>query len=205
MCAFCIPAASAERLLCAVPKTPAKSSVPPRLPLHKNRPLLTRSESTLPHLLIPRHFNSPGINTYKKPGRGSPSATRKFYNSSPRTVANTADPLQRTENTAALYPASANLDAASSLTPLFATLTENTRGGGTFRQANSRRTSRGFVYQPVPGAQVLLEFQPSTFNSQRVSAYSAPPRYPFPFFRLSTVSTLLHPKGGHPTPTCQKC
>jgi hypothetical protein len=142
MCAFCIPAASAERLLCAVPKTPAKSSVPPRLPLHKNRPLLTRSESTLPHLLIPRHFNSPGINTYKKPGRGSPSATPKFCNSSPKALANRANPPQLAENTAALYPASANLDIASSLTPLFATLTENTRVGVSLNIVNREPDAR---------------------------------------------------------------
>jgi hypothetical protein len=39
-------------------------------------------------------------------------------------------PPQLTENTAAPNPASANLDAASSLTPLFATLTKNTGGWG---------------------------------------------------------------------------
>ena len=37
---------------------------------------------------------------------------------------------QLTENTAALNPASVNLDAASSISPLPATLTKNTRGGG---------------------------------------------------------------------------
>src|SRR5690242_10413178 len=38
--------------------------------------------------------------------------------------------LQLAENKLTLTPAVANLDAASSLTPLFATLTKNTRGGG---------------------------------------------------------------------------
>src|SRR5690349_9079172 len=47
-------------------------------------------------------------------------------------LAKGAAPPQLTENTAALNPASTNLDAASSLTPLFATLTENTGGGGTY-------------------------------------------------------------------------
>jgi hypothetical protein len=58
------------RLRRAVPKIPAKSSVPLRLPLHKNCSLLTPSKSTLLQLLIPLHFISLGINTYKKPGRG---------------------------------------------------------------------------------------------------------------------------------------
>src|SRR5690348_8804634 len=44
-------------------------------------------------------------------------------------LAKGAAPPQLTENTAALNPASTNLDAASSLTPLFATLTKNTPGG----------------------------------------------------------------------------
>src|SRR5690242_7984677 len=44
-------------------------------------------------------------------------------------LAKSAAPPQLTENKAALSPASINLDAASSLTPLFATLTENTPGG----------------------------------------------------------------------------
>src|SRR5690242_4989469 len=44
-------------------------------------------------------------------------------------LAKGAAPPQLAENTAALSPASTNLDAASSLTPLFATLTKNTPGG----------------------------------------------------------------------------
>jgi hypothetical protein len=67
MCAFCIPEASTGRLRHAVPKVPAKSSVPPRLPLHKTRLLPTRSESTLLQLLIPLHFNSRRYNVHKKP------------------------------------------------------------------------------------------------------------------------------------------
>ncbi len=58
------------RLRRAVPKFPAKSSAPPRLPLRKNRSLRTRSESTLPQLLIPLHFKSFISNVYKKPGGG---------------------------------------------------------------------------------------------------------------------------------------
>jgi hypothetical protein len=61
------------RLRHAVLQTPAESSVLPRLPLHNSRPLLTHSESTLPQLLIPLHFNFPRINTSKKPGGGYPS------------------------------------------------------------------------------------------------------------------------------------
>lgn len=70
------------RLRRAVLQIPPKSSVPPGLPVYKIRPALTHSESTLPQLLIPLHFNSPRINTYKKPGRVSPSNRRSFANSS---------------------------------------------------------------------------------------------------------------------------
>jgi hypothetical protein len=70
------------RLRRAVPKIPARPSVPPRLPLHKNPSLPTRSESTLPQLLIPLHFNSFISNACKKPGEGSLLPTPKFYNSS---------------------------------------------------------------------------------------------------------------------------
>jgi hypothetical protein len=66
----------------AVLQTPPKSSVPPRLPFYKSCPALTHAESTLLQLLIPLHFNSPRINTYKKPGGGSLLPTPKFYNSS---------------------------------------------------------------------------------------------------------------------------
>src|ERR1700720_1786251 len=59
----------------AVLQTPPKSSIPPRLPFYKVRPLRTRSESTLLQLLIPLHFNSPRINTYKNPGGGSLSSS----------------------------------------------------------------------------------------------------------------------------------
>jgi hypothetical protein len=62
----------AMRLRCAVLKIPAESSVPPGLPLSKNRSLRTHSESTLPQLLIPLHFNSFRCNVYKKPGEGAP-------------------------------------------------------------------------------------------------------------------------------------
>ena len=55
------------RLRRAVPKIPAKSSVPPRLPFNNNHFLLTPSQSTLPQLLIPLHFNSFRSNVYKKP------------------------------------------------------------------------------------------------------------------------------------------
>ena len=71
------------RLRRAVPKFPAKSSAPPRLPLRKNRSLRTRSESTLPQLLIPLHFKSFISNVYKKPGEGCPVPGPKFCNSSP--------------------------------------------------------------------------------------------------------------------------
>jgi hypothetical protein len=59
------------RLRCAVPKTPAKSSVPLGSPLNKLRSLLTGSESTLPQSLIPLDFISFNSNVYRKPGEGS--------------------------------------------------------------------------------------------------------------------------------------
>jgi glyoxylase-like metal-dependent hydrolase (beta-lactamase superfamily II) len=65
------------RLRRAVPKIPAKSSVPPRLLLYNNRSLPSPSKSTLLQLLIPLHFISPRINTYKKPGGGYPSSSPK--------------------------------------------------------------------------------------------------------------------------------
>jgi hypothetical protein len=62
------------RLRRAILKNPAKSSVSLELPFHNSCPLLTHSESTLLQLLIPLHFNSRRINTYKKPGGGSPTS-----------------------------------------------------------------------------------------------------------------------------------
>jgi len=61
----------------AVLQIPAKSSAPPRLPFHKNRSLLTPSQSTLSQLLIPLHFNSFRNNVYKKPGGRGPAANPK--------------------------------------------------------------------------------------------------------------------------------
>src|SRR6202790_2594688 len=70
------------RHLHAVFQTPPKRSVPPRLPFYKSCPPPTHSESTLLQLLIPPHFNSPRINTYKKPGRGPLLPAPKLCNSS---------------------------------------------------------------------------------------------------------------------------
>ena len=69
------------RLRRTVPKIPAKSPVPPRLPFYKSRPHRTPSESTLLQQLIPLHFNFPRISTYKKPGRGYLLPAPKFCNS----------------------------------------------------------------------------------------------------------------------------
>jgi len=66
------------RLRRAVLKISAKSSVPPSLPFHKNRSLLTPSQSTLPQLLIPPHFNSFRSNVYKNPEGGAPPPTPKI-------------------------------------------------------------------------------------------------------------------------------
>jgi hypothetical protein len=69
-------------LPCGTLKTPPKSSVPPSLPIRNRRNLSTRSESTLPQLLIPLHFKPFRCNVYKKPGRGSHLPAPKFGNSS---------------------------------------------------------------------------------------------------------------------------
>jgi hypothetical protein len=85
----------AMRLRRAVLQIPAKSSVSHRLPLHNSRPRLTHSESTLPQLLIPLHFNSFRSNTYKKPGGGYPSQDHKVSHSllrTPRRTAHTRTP-----------------------------------------------------------------------------------------------------------------
>ena len=65
------------RLRRAVSHIPPKSSLPPELPLYNSSIFLTRSESTLLQMLIPRHFNSPRINVYKKPGEGVQPRTSK--------------------------------------------------------------------------------------------------------------------------------
>jgi hypothetical protein len=78
----CQPSVQVMRLRRAVPKIPAKSSVPPRSPLNKFRRLLTPSESILPQALIPFHFNSFISNAYKKWGVGCFRSAPKFSNSS---------------------------------------------------------------------------------------------------------------------------
>jgi len=70
------------RLRRAALQIPARSFLPPGLPFYKIHPLSTHSKSTLLQLLIPLHFNSPRINTYKKPGRGCLLRASKFCNSS---------------------------------------------------------------------------------------------------------------------------
>jgi hypothetical protein len=65
------------RLSRAVPKIPTKSSVPPRLPFHNNQFLLIPSQSTLPQLLIPLHFNSFRSSVYKKSEGWDPTAKRR--------------------------------------------------------------------------------------------------------------------------------
>ena len=66
----------------AFPKTPAKFSVSPGLPLNKIRSLLIHSESTLPQPLIPLSFISFSSNVYRKSGEGLSLGAPKFCNSS---------------------------------------------------------------------------------------------------------------------------
>jgi hypothetical protein len=67
------------RVRCAVLQIPAKSSVPLRLPFHKNCSPLNPSQSTLPQLLIPLHFNSFRSNTYNNPGEVAPPLTSNDF------------------------------------------------------------------------------------------------------------------------------
>ena len=144
------------RLRRAVLQIPSRRSVPPQLPLYKNRYPLTRPESTLPQVLIPLHFISFISNTYKKPGGGTPSSSPKvlqLVTPSPQfvitpspqfVIALTPQFVIPSEARNLLFPPSvalslphylitslhrANVDAASSISRLFATLTENTGGG----------------------------------------------------------------------------
>jgi hypothetical protein len=73
------------------------SSVPPGLPFYKSRPLRTRSESTLPQLLIPLHFNFSRINIYKKTGEGVPSSSPKVLQLVTHNSRPTQDPHPRHE------------------------------------------------------------------------------------------------------------
>ena len=69
-----------------VPKTPPRSPVPPRSPIHKPRHLPTHSESTLPQMLIPPDFNSFIGKAYRKRGEGPRLQAPKFSNSPPCSV-----------------------------------------------------------------------------------------------------------------------
>src|SRR3984957_8112278 len=68
--------------------------------------------------------------------------------------------LHLTENTANLNPTSANLDAASTISPLLATLTQNTRGWG-YR----------LIPSPLPAEYFLLSSHPPFANSFRIRTY----------------------------------
>ena len=113
----------------AVLQTPPKSSVPPRLLFYKNCSPPTHSKSTLLQLLIPLHFNSPRINTYKKPGRGSLLSAPKFCNSSllapHHTHAKQQPPVSFTSFTSSTSSTSSTSFASPSVTPFPATLTSH--------------------------------------------------------------------------------
>ena len=66
------------RLRRSLLQTPAKSSCLHGLLFPNSRRRLTPSESTLPQLLIPRHFISFISNTYKKAGGGPLSGPQSF-------------------------------------------------------------------------------------------------------------------------------
>jgi hypothetical protein len=120
------------RLRRAVLQTPPKSSVPPRLPFYKIRPLRTRSESTLAQLLIPLHFNSARINTYIKPGGGSPPFSRKVLQlvttpTSPYRSLSTVSPPSATPFLATLASHRQLAENKTTLSPAVATLTDRVK------------------------------------------------------------------------------
>ena len=82
-------------------------------------------------------------------------------------------PPQLTENTAALNPSSANVDAASSLTPLFATLTKNTRGWGRPLQSGSLSTDPSLM-RSAP-RYYMQSFSPFGFQLSTVNRPPQPP------------------------------
>jgi hypothetical protein len=117
------------RLRRGVLQNPPKSSVLSRLPFYKNRPLRTRSESTLLQLLIPLHFNFPRINTYKKPGRGYPPSSPKVLQlfttptSSYRSLS-TVSPPSVTPSRATLASLRHLAENKTTLSPAVATFTD---------------------------------------------------------------------------------
>jgi hypothetical protein len=92
----------AMRLRRAVPKIPLKSSAPSRLPLHKSHIFPSHSESTLPQMLIPLHFNSRRFRVYKKTGEGVPPLHPKVLQ-----LVTPATPSSRTHTNAYLPRAAA--------------------------------------------------------------------------------------------------
>jgi hypothetical protein len=109
------------------------SSFAQTLPLFST-PSKPRTHSDARSSIPLRRLLHGSLDTRGVESHSSPRATRR----SPLTTAplipfpaTLASSLQPVENTATLNRVSANVDAASSISPLFATLTENTRGGGT--------------------------------------------------------------------------
>ena len=120
----------------AVLPTPPRSSVPTRLLFYKNCSPLTHSKSTLIQLLIPLHFNSPRINTYKEQGRESFLRAPKFYNSSlsaPHyTHAKQHPPVSFASLSVTPFPATLTghsqlTENPGTLSPAFATLTRHVK------------------------------------------------------------------------------
>jgi hypothetical protein len=126
---------------------------------------------------IPRFFSVPGV--YTDPV-GANSALRK-------TPAISSTILQSRENTTTLNPASTIRDAPSSISPLFAILTKNTRGGG----SPSNRNSPLFF--------LLLNCQLSTsfFSYSYALFCAAPNTIPNIFSILRTLSTKHRGWGTH--------
>jgi hypothetical protein len=177
----------------AVLQNPSKSSVPPGLLSYNSCPLLTPSKSTLLQVLIPLHFNSPRINTYKKPGRGSVLLAPKFNNSSLPTpydmLAKQHAPVSFTS-----FASFASF-ASSSLTPFRATLTSHLQ-----LTENAAALSPAF-------ATLTRRVEHKSFVCH---SYRKQPGWGYPFncefplqcrllnCQLSTVNFLLLPSPPHP-------
>jgi hypothetical protein len=188
------------RLRRAVLQIPTKPPVPSGLPLYKNCHSLTRLESTLLQVLIPRRFISFISNTYRKQGGGTPSSSPKvlqLVTPSPQPV-NT--PALRIEGSAARNPLFPSPSPSSPyiVTSLRLYVTPHCERlpppatpflPTTYLHFPSRR-GVGVItvdHRGTANPGCLLPFFPdSTLHSQfahspRTSADSASLRYPFPF------------------------
>jgi len=164
------------RLRRVVLQNPPKSSVPPGLPFYQNRPLRTRSESTLLQVLIPLRFNFSRINTYKKPGSGSPPSDPKVLQlattpTSPYHSLSTVSPPSVTSFRATLASYRHLAENKTTLSPVVATLTDRVKHKSF--ACHSYKKHPGWGY-PSAGYQSFL------FPSLSSRGVASDPLLPFP-------------------------